>query len=102
MPVQSYWTETQQQSFEELRRVLLEEVCLTHPDFNLPFTPEIDASRGVLGAVLSQEEDCKLRPIAFASRKTNAAESNYAAHHLEFLALKWAVTNKYKDYLQYA
>ena len=102
VPVQFYWTETQQQSFEELRRVLLEEVCLTHPDFNLPFTLEIDASRGALGAVLSQEKDGKLRPIAFASRKTNTAESNYAAHRLEFLALKWAVTNKFKDYLQYA
>ena len=63
MPVQFYWTETQQQSFEELRRVLLEEVCLSHPDFNLPFTLEIDASRGSLGAVLSQEKDGKLRPI---------------------------------------
>ena len=100
VPVQFYWTETQQQSFEELRCVLLEEVCLTHPDFNLPFTLEIDVSRGALGAVLSQEKDGKLRPIAFASRKTNTAESNYAAHRLEFLALKWAVTNKFKDYLQ--
>ena len=52
--------------------------------------------------MLSQEKDGKLRPIAFASRKTNTAESNYAAHPLEFLALKWAVTNKFKDYLQYA
>ena len=59
-------------------------------------------SRGALGAVLSQEVNGQLRPIAFASRKTNSAESNYPAHRLEFLALKWAVTTKFRDYLQYS
>ena len=29
----------------------------------------------------------------------NPAEANYPAHKLEFLALKWAVTDKFRDYL---
>jgi hypothetical protein len=33
------------------------------------------------------------------SRGLNKAERNYAAHKLEFLALKWAVTSKFHDYL---
>ena len=102
VPVEFYWGAEQQTAFDELKQALLKDVCLTHPDYNLPFTLEIDASRGALGAVLSQHKDGKLRPIAFASRKTNTAESNYPAHRLEFLGLKWAVTNKFKDYLQYA
>ena len=102
VPVQFYWNEEQQQAFDGLRRALLEDVCLTHPDYSKPFVLEIDASRGALGAVLSQEVDNKLRPIAFASRKTNTAESNYPAHRLEFLALRWAVTSKFQDYLQYS
>ena len=69
VPIQLYWTETQQQSFDELRRVLLEEVSLTHPDFILPFTLDIDASRGALGTVLSQETGGKLCPLAFANQK---------------------------------
>ena len=101
VPVEFVWTDRQQSAFEELRRALLEDVCLNHPDFSQPFVLEIDASRGALGAVLSQEVNGQLRPIAFASRKTNSAESNYPAHRLEFLALKWAVTTKFRDYLQY-
>ena len=102
VPVEFMWTDRQQSAFEELRRALLEDVCLNHPEFSQPFVLEIDASRGALGAVLSQEVNGQLRPIAFASRKSNSAESNYPAHRLEFLALKWAVTTKFRDYLQYS
>ena len=37
--------------------------------------------------------------IAYASRSLNKAEENYRAHKLEFLALKWAITKKFHDYL---
>ena len=37
--------------------------------------------------------------IAFASRSLKPSEKNYPAHKLEFLALKWAVTEKFHDYL---
>ena len=37
--------------------------------------------------------------IAYASRALNTAERNYSAYTLEFLALKWSVTEKYSDYL---
>ena len=39
------------------------------------------------------------RVISYASRSLTKAERNYPAHKLEFLALKWAVCDKYKDYL---
>ena len=46
-----------------------------------------------LGAILYQDQaDGREKPISFASRSLNKAESNYPAHKLEFLALKWAVT----------
>ena len=50
-----------------------------------------------LGAVLYQhqgESKDDIRVIAYASR--SASENNYAPHKLEFLALKWAVTDKFK------
>ena len=37
--------------------------------------------------------------IAYASRSLNKAESHYPAHKLEFLALKWAVVEKFHKYL---
>lgn len=52
-----------------------------------------------LGAVLNQEYPEGLRPIAFASRKLSQSEKNYPIHQLEFLALKWAVVDKFHDYL---
>ena len=39
------------------------------------------------------------RVIAFASRTLSKSERNYDAHKLEFLALKWAVTEKFHEYL---
>jgi hypothetical protein len=37
--------------------------------------------------------------VAYASRGLSNSEKNYPVHKLEFLALKWAVTEKYHDYL---
>ena len=37
--------------------------------------------------------------IAYASRGLSKSEKNYPAHKLEFLALKWAITEKFSDYL---
>ena len=37
--------------------------------------------------------------IAYASKSLNKAESHYPAHKLEFLALKWAVVEKFHEYL---
>jgi hypothetical protein len=50
-----------------------------------------------LGAVLYQEQDNQKRVIAYASRGLSKSEKNYPVHKLEFLALKWAVTEKVVD-----
>lgn len=66
------------------------------------FVIEVDASHGGLGAILSQEHDGKIRPIAFASRGLRPAErnmENYSSMKLELLAVKWAVTEKFREYL---
>ena len=63
---------------------------------------ETDASELGLGAVLSQTQDGKTRIIAYASRglhKSEKNKSNYSSKKLELLALKWAVCDKFRDYL---
>lgn len=37
--------------------------------------------------------------LAFASRKLSSSEKNYSVHQPEFLALKWAVVDKFHNYL---
>ena len=39
------------------------------------------------------------RIISYASRGLTKSEKRYPPHKLEFLALKWAVSDKFKDYL---
>uniref|UniRef100_A0A3B5PZG8 Gypsy retrotransposon integrase-like protein 1 n=1 Tax=Xiphophorus maculatus TaxID=8083 RepID=A0A3B5PZG8_XIPMA len=96
------WTEECQQSFEALKAKLTSTPVLAYADFSLPFILEVDASHSGLGAVLSQEQGGKIRPIAFASRGLRPSErnmSNYSSMKLELLGLKWAMTEKFRDYL---
>lgn len=76
---------------------------LVFPDYNLPFTVHCDASEKGLGAVLYQKQEGKHKVISFASRTLSEPEKNYHLHSgkLEFLALKWAVTERFSDYLCY-
>ena len=70
------------------------------PIFQNLFKLHTDACGTGLGAVLYQtREDGTEAVIAYASRSLNKAESHYPAHKLEFLALKWAVVEKFHEYL---
>ena len=63
------------------------------------FILHTDASGDGLGAVLYQVQEGKQRVIAYASRSLTRSERNYPVHKLEFLALKWAITDKFHEYL---
>ncbi|XP_056314361.1 retrovirus-related Pol polyprotein from transposon 412 [Danio aesculapii] len=96
------WSAECQSSFEGLKMKLTSAPVLAYADFSLPFILEIDASQGGLGAVLSQEQQGKVRPIAYGSRSLRPTErnpSNYSSMKLEFLALKWSMTEKFREYL---
>ena len=93
------WTDAADSAFEHLKAMCVSTPILAYPDYQLPFTLNTDSSTDGLGAVLYQKQDGKLRVIAYASRSVSKAESNYPAHKLEFLALKWAVCEKFHEYL---
>ena len=72
---------------------------MRYPDYELPFILHTDSSTEGLGAVLYQKQQGGIKVIAYASRALSKSETNYAPHKLEILALKWAVTEKFKEYL---
>uniref|UniRef100_A0A8C7Y3F7 Gypsy retrotransposon integrase-like protein 1 n=1 Tax=Oryzias sinensis TaxID=183150 RepID=A0A8C7Y3F7_9TELE len=100
-PIQ--WDEKHQEILERLIHMLTQPPVLAYPDFSPSFILHTDASQKGLGAVLYQNKDNKMRVIGYRSRTLTPAEQNYHLHSgkLEFLALKWAVCDKFKDYLFY-
>ena len=89
----------QQEAFETLQRLYTESPILAYADFKAPFVLHTDASGDGLGAVLYQVQVRQKRVIAYASRSLSRSERSYPVHKLEFLALKWAITDKFHEYL---
>ena len=97
------WSDELQKIISDVVDYLKSPEVIAYPDFALPFIIHCDASQTGLGAVLYQKQGGRLRVISFASRTLTPAERNYNLHSgkLEFLALKWCVTEKFSDYLCY-
>jgi len=98
-PFGERWGTECQQAFEEIIHKLTSSPVLGYADPKLTYMLHTDASTTGLGAALYQEQNGKLRVIAYASRGLSCSEARYPAYKLEFLALKWAITEKFHDYL---
>ena len=73
---------------------------LAYVDFTKPFKLHTDACGSGLGAVLYQTHDDRTDAIiTYANRSLTKAETHYPAQKLEFLTLKWAVVEKFHEYL---
>ena len=98
------WNETHQSILDRLIEHLILPPIMAYPNFSDHFILHTDASGFGLGAVLYQRQNGLLRVIAYGSRTLSPAEKNYYLHSgkLEFLALKWAICNQFRDYLYYA
>lgn len=96
------WDEACEMAFSSLKSKLVSAPVLGFADFSKPFILEIDASHSGLGAMLSQDYQGLKRPVAFASQGLHPPERNmlnYSSMKLELLALKWSVTEKFREYL---
>jgi len=100
--ISKLWDQQHQKAFEELKTALTTAPVLGFAEFTKPFILETDASHDGLSAILSQEQDGQRRVLAYASRRlrpTEKNQANYSSMKLEFLALKWAITEKFRHYL---
>lgn len=98
------WTDDHQARLSIVIDFLTQLGVMAYPDFKTPFVLHADASHEGLGAVLYQEQGEKLRVVGYGSRTLTPVERSNHLHSgkLEFLALKWAFTEKFRDYLFYA
>ncbi|KAK3539355.1 hypothetical protein QTP70_003840 [Hemibagrus guttatus] len=87
------WTDQAQAAFQQLKECFTTTPILCHPDPDLSFVVEVDASSSGIGAVLSQRhgEPGKLHLCAFYSRKLMATETNYDVGNRELLSIKAAL-----------
>ena len=81
------WTDKCQNSFEQLKGMLVEAPVLTQPTSGKEYTLYSDASCTGLGCVLMQDG----KVVAYASRQLKPHEQNYPTHDLELAAIVFAL-----------
>ncbi|GJR39793.1 reverse transcriptase domain-containing protein [Tanacetum coccineum] len=86
------------QAFQTLNKKLTEAPILIVPDWDLPFELMCDARDVAIGAVLGQRHEKHFRPIHYASKTMNEAESHYTTMEKEMLAVVYAF-KKFRSYL---
>lgn len=96
------WTASAEAAFQELKSRLCSGPILQHYDPTKSCVVETDASDYALGAVCSQfDDENRLRPIAYYSRKLLPAEKNYQIYDKELLAIV-AAFKHWRHYLEFS
>ena len=85
--VQFTWTPGCEESFQELKRRLINAPVLQHYRPDLETRLETDASDGVVAGVLSQNHGGQWHPVAYYSKAMSGPEQNYEIHDKEMLAI---------------
>ena len=97
------WSDEHQSALNFLMDCLTSPPLMAYPDYEIPFVLHTDASQEGLGAVLYQKQQGRMHVIGYASRTLTPAETKYHLHSgkFEFLVLKWAIAEHFRDYLFY-
>nr|GFB27052.1 reverse transcriptase domain-containing protein [Tanacetum cinerariifolium] len=86
------------QAFRTLKEKLTEAPILIAPNWDQPFELMCNASDYAVGAVLGQRVKKNFRPIPYASKTMNQAETNYTTTKKEMLVVVYAF-EKFRSYL---
>ena len=85
--------------FRKLQEICASTPILAYADFSKPFKLHTDACILGLGVILFQNQDGVDCVMGNASRFLSKTEHKYLADKLEFLAMKWAITEQFHEYL---
>ena len=97
-PNKVVWGPSQERSFKTLRDLLTSAPILRLPDLSREFMLRTDASDSGVGAILLQQYDDGIFPVAYASKKLLKREKNYSVIERECLAIVFGV-KKFQKYL---
>jgi hypothetical protein len=78
-------------TFKQVKQMLCAATALVHPDPAAAISLAVDASDSHVGAVLQQGIGAGKRPLAFYSKKLDAAQTRYSAFDRELLAAYLAI-----------
>ena len=92
------WGKEQDESFAAVKKLFVDTPVLKYPTPDDHFILDTDASNESIGAALSQVQDGKEVPIAFASNTMNRSQRNYCTTKRELLAVI-VYTKKFKHFL---
>ncbi|KAK3548075.1 hypothetical protein QTP70_004505 [Hemibagrus guttatus] len=92
-PKKLTWNDLAREAFIRLKADFTTAPVLWHPDPDLLFVVEVDASSCGIGAVLSQRHEVpsKMHPCDFYSWKLTATKANYDVGNRELLSIKAAL-----------
>ncbi len=85
------WGPQEDAAFQAAKQVLCSAASLVHPDPQAAISLAVDASDKHVGAVLQQWQGRAWAPLAFFSKKLEAAQQKYSAFDRELLAAYLAV-----------
>ncbi|CAJ1935329.1 unnamed protein product [Cylindrotheca closterium] len=77
------WTDECAKAFAEMKAIMASNIMMCYPNPNKPFEIYTDAPDHQMGAVIMQGG----KPVAYWSRKLNAAQRNYSVMEKEMLAV---------------
>ena len=88
-----------QTAFDQLKELCTTTPVLAYAHFTKPFKLHTDVNVLGLGAVLYQIHEGLEKVVSYASRSLTQSETKYSVYKLEFLGLKWVITEQFHEYL---
>jgi hypothetical protein len=83
-----HWSEKYEEAFQAPKKLLINAPVLAHWDPEKETVVETNSSGYTVGGVLSEyDQEGRLKPVAYFSKKSLPAESNYLIHDKELLAV---------------
>ena len=92
------WEQEHENAFQTLKQKVVENVQLTHPNWNYPFNLQTDGSLTAIAAILWQDIEGERKVIAYASRKLKSSEKSYSITEIECLSVLFGV-KRFSTYL---
>ena len=89
------WESIHQVAFDKLKRAICKDPILRLPDATKPYIIRTDASNTGVGAILLQEYENGMWPIAYYSKKLKGSQINYSTIEKELLSIVLGIKRFY-------